>query len=337
MSTLPATLPRPGEGGPTTPPARPRAVPPRVRDAARMLLILAALCTVFGLSAERFFSARTLMAVSHQIPALLVAAVGMTFVLVLGQIDLSVGSVLALAGAIMGLAMSRGGLPLPVAALAALATGAAVGAGSAWLSLRFALPTFIVTLGMLEAARGATYLVTGSQTQYLGGAVDRLAEATVLGLSAAFWLALALVALGQLVLSRTVFGRHCVATGTSEEAVRLSGIDTRRVRLLAFALCGALTGLAAVIHTARMSAADPNAGAGFELQAIAAVVIGGTSLMGGRASVTGTLFGVLVIAILDTGLAQVGAQEPVKRLITGLVIVLAVILDNLRHGRGRNP
>lgn len=129
-------------------------------------------------------------------------------------------------------------------------------------------------------------------------------------------------------------GRYLVATGTNEEAMRLSGIDTRKIRITVYALSGLLAGLGAVFHTARLGAADPNAGAGLELQAIAAVVVGGTSLLGGRGSVIGTLFGVLIIAVLDTGLAQIGAQEPAKRVITGLVIVTAVILDNYRH-RGR--
>lgn len=115
--------------------------------------------------------------------------------------------------------------------------------------------------------------------------------------------------------------------------MRLAGVDTRRIVLGVFALAGLCTGLAAVIHASRLAAADPNAGVGFELQAIAAVVIGGTSLMGGRGSVVGSLFGVLIIAVLDTGLAQIGAQEPVKRLVTGAGIIVAVVLDNYRHRR----
>jgi ribose transport system permease protein len=143
-------------------------------------------------------------------------------------------------------------------------------------------------------------------------------------------LALAVVAAGQFILHRTVWGRYVIAVGTNEEAVRLSGVSVRPVKLAVFALSGALAAVAAIIQCARFSSADPNAGAGFELNAIAACVIGGVSLMGGRGSVVGSFFGVLIIAALGAGLAQVGAQEPTKRLVTGCVIVAAVIIDVYR-------
>ncbi|HEX9203132.1 MAG TPA: ABC transporter permease, partial [Vicinamibacteria bacterium] len=171
------------------------------------------------------------------------------------------------------------------------------------------------------------------QTQYVGARVETLAEGAVLGLSLPFLAAVGLVALGQFVLSRTVFGRYVTAIGTNEEAVRLAGIDPRPVKVAVFMLAGALAGLAGIVNTARLGAADPNAGIGFELQAIAAVVVGGTSLMGGRGSVVGSFLGVLVIAVLASGLAQAGAQEPTKRLVTGAVIVAAAIADALRRRR----
>jgi len=316
--------------------SRPR-LPRLLADSLRLLGVLLVLGLVFALSTDRFLSARTFQAVASQIPALLVVSVGMTFVLIVGAIDLSVGSALALGGGVLGVAMTRLALPAPVAIVACLATGLALGLIDALVMVRWRLPSFIVTLGMLEIARGAAYLVTHSQTQYIGARIERVAEASLAGLPAPFLIALVIVAAGQAALSRTVFGRHVVAVGTNEEAVRLAGIDTRRIKVAVFALAGLLTGIAAVIHTARLGAADPNAGVGFELQAIAAVVIGGTSLLGGRGSVIGSLFGVLIIAVLDTGLAQIGAQEPVKRLVTGAVIVAAVILDNYRHRGPRRP
>lgn len=317
-------------------PAPPRRRLPRVlADSLRMALVLALLVATFGTASEGFFSFRTFSAIAAQIPALLVASVGMTYVLMLGAIDLSIGSVLAFSGAALGVLMGRQGLPLPLALVGCVATGAALGALNGLIIVRFRLPSFIVTLGMLEVARGGTYLLTHSQTQYLGLRIERVADAHLLGIPAVFVFALLIVALGQVVLSRTVFGRYVVATGTNEEVVRLTGIDARKIKIAAFALSGALAAVAAVLRTARLSAADPNAGIGFELQAIAAVVVGGTSLMGGRGSVVGTLFGVAVIAVLETGLAQMGAEEPVKRVMTGVVIVLAVIVDNLRN-RGRS-
>jgi ribose transport system permease protein len=184
---------------------------------------------------------------------------------------------------------------------------------------------------MLEAARGGTYLVSNSETLYIGGKAAGLATGSVAGLSVPFLIAVAVVVIGQLVLTRTVFGRYLVAIGTNEEAVRLSGIDPRPVKLAVFGLCGFLAGLAAVLQTSRMESADPNMGVGDELSAIAAVVIGGTSLMGGRGSVVNSFFGVVIIAVLGTGLNQMGAGEPTKRLITGCVIVAAAILDYYRQ------
>jgi|GEM_PF-6249717 len=175
-----------------------------------------------------------------------------------------------------------------------LVVGTAVGALNGSVMVRSKLPAFIVTLGMLEIARGSAYLITNSQTQYIGASIEKVSELALLGLSLPFFIAIALVFAAQFVLDRTVFGRYLVATGTNEEAVRLSGVDTRKIRIAVYALSGLLAGLGAIIHTARLGAADPNAGGGLELQAIAAVVVGGTSLMGGRGSVVGTLFGVLI-------------------------------------------
>jgi ribose transport system permease protein len=203
------------------------------------------------------------------------------------------------------------------------------------VTVGWSLPSFIVTLGMLEMARGGAYLVTDSQTVYLGARVEP-AGAPLAGLwvSPAALAALAVVAAAQVVLSRTVFGRYLLAVGSNEETARLCGIDPRRIRLAAFVLAGLMSGLGGLFSASRLAAADPNGAIGMELSAIAAAVIGGTSLMGGRGSVVGTFLGVLIIAVLQTGLSQVGASEPRKRVITGAVIVLAVIIDTYRESRG---
>lgn len=306
-------------------------LPTFITDYIGMALALALLLVIFGLSAQNFFTLTTFRTIANQIPGITIVAVGMTFVLIIAGIDLSVGSVMALASAVLGLSLVQFNFPLPAAIAVCLVVGILCGTANGLVIIRWKLPAFIVTLGMLEIARGAAYLVTDSRTIYIGGPVEVIAEASILGLSLPFIIAVAIVVAGQLVLSRTVFGRYLVAIGTNEEAVRLSGIDPRGLKLAVFALCGFLTSIAAVIHTARLSSANPNAGYGLELQAIAAVVIGGTSLMGGRGSVVSSFFGVLIIAVLGTGLAQIGAQESTKRLITGCVIVAAVILDHYRH------
>jgi ribose transport system permease protein len=306
-------------------------LPAVVTDYLGMALALVGLVVFFGLKADNFFTLTTFRTMANQVPDITIIAVGMTLVLIIAGIDLSVGSVMALAGAVLGLCLIRFNLPLPVAVAACLLVGVLCGLVNGLLVISWSVPSFIVTLGMLEIARGAAYLVTDSRTIYIGAPVEIIAEASILGLSLPFILAVLIVAAGQLTLSRSVFGRYLIAIGTNEEAVRLSGIDPRPLKCAVFVLCGFLTSVAAVIHTARLSSADPNAGYGLELQAIAAVVIGGTSLMGGRGSVVGSFFGVLIIAVLGTGLAQIGAQESTKRLITGCVIVAAVILDQYRH------
>ncbi len=290
------------------------------------------LVILFGLTSDRFLTAATFSTLASQIPTLTVIAAGMTLVIIVAGIDLSVGSIMGLAGAIFGAVLIQWNWPPFLAIPAALATAAVAGWINGSISVAFRVPSFIVTLGMLEMARGGSYLVTDSQTMYLGGALQGLSRPLPgVGLPISFFLAVGVVIVLQLILSRTVFGRRLIAIGTNEEAVRLSGINTRTPQVMVFVICGFLAGLGALFYTARLGSADPNAGVGLELSAIAAVVIGGTSLMGGKGSVINTFFGVLIIATLETGLAQMGASEPVKRVVTGGVIVGAATLDAVRN------
>jgi ribose transport system permease protein len=306
--------------------------PKKLAEYVAMLVIWLGLVLLFGLLSDNFLSARTFVTLANRIPALAVIAAGMTLVLIIGGIDLSVGSVLGLSGAVVGLALVDFHLPIAVAILLGLGVGLVAGTLNGVVSVCLGIPSFIVSLGMLEIARGLAYLTTHSQTKYIGSAVEGLsAPVTWLTVSPAFFIAVLVIVAGQIVLSRTVFGRYLVAIGTNESAVRLAGIDPKPAKIAVFALLGLLAGLGGVFYTSRLGSSDPNAGVGLELSAIAAVVIGGTSLMGGRGSVVNTFFGVLIIATLETGLAQVGASEPTKRVITGVVIVSAVILDAWRH------
>jgi len=297
-----------------------------------IVLALILLILFFGLSAENFFSLVTLTMVLNQLPALTVVTVGMTLVLIVAGIDLSVGSVLGFSATVIGIAIVSWGLPLPIACVAGVLTGLLCGALNGGLVASFRLPAFIVTLGMLEMARGMAYIVNDSQTVYIGASIQKIAlPLPGLGVSAALIIALAVVAGGQFLLTRTVMGRHLVAVGSNEQAAKMSGIDPRRYRFLVLALSGALAGLGGMFNAAYLGSADPNAGFGLELSAIAAAVIGGTSLMGGRGSVLGAFAGVLIISILQSGLAQIGVSEPSKRLITGAVIVIAVLIDRWRQ------
>ncbi|MFA7693200.1 MAG: ABC transporter permease [Candidatus Hydrogenedentes bacterium] len=299
-------------------------------DYIGLTAVLLLLIGTFAFSTEYFFTWNTFRTIANQIPDAVILATGMTFVLIIAGIDLSVGSVLALGSALLGLVLIRWNLSLPLAILACLGIGAACGAVNGFFVIRWQLPAFIVTLGMLEAARGGAYLLTGSKTLYIGAKIEWINDVGLLGLSFPFLCAMGVVACGQFILAYTPFGRSLYAIGGNEEAARLSGIPVGKVKLLVYMLCGGLASLAAVIHCARLTAADPNAGSGYELQAIAAVVIGGTSLMGGRGKIINTLFGVVIIAVLENGLVQIGAQEPLKRLVTGAIIVAAVIIDHYR-------
>lgn len=303
----------------------------QLADYLGMTAALLALIVYFGLTTENFFSLLTFRTIANQIPTAIIVAVGMTFVLIMGEIDLSVGSVLAFCGAVLGVALVKWDLPLPLSIALCLAAGGACGLLNGFVVTQWRVPSFIVTLGMLEAARGAAYLVTSSQTVYIGSSIERISEMSLMGLTLPFLLAFIIVMAGQFFLSYSVAGRHVVAIGSNENTARLAGVNIRARRIMVFTLTGLLVALASVIQCSRLSAADPNAGAGFELTAIAAVVIGGTSLSGGRGSVIRSFFGVLIISVLGAGLAQAGAQEPAKRLITGFVIVAAVIIDKYRR------
>ena len=298
-----------------------------------IFIALLLLVAFFGFTAENFFSTGTLTAILTQLPALTVVTIGMTLVLITGGIDLSVGSVVALSSAVIGIAFTVFELPLLVSGLLGIAAGGCAGLINGVLGAYFRLPIFIVTLGMLEAGRGMAYLVTNSQTVYIGPSIQGLAlPISGIGVSASFLTSLALVVLAQLALTRTVFGRYLIAIGTNETAAKISGIRTEPYLTWVLVISGLLAGLGGLMNAAYLGASDPNAAIGLELSAIAAAVIGGTSLMGGRGSIIGAFIGVLIISVLQNGLAQLGVSEPFKRLITGLVIILAVLID---RGRSR--
>ena len=318
-----------------------KAKPKRLAESAALIFVWLGLVLLFGLLSHNFLAARTFLTLANRIPSLTVVAAGMTLVLIMGGIDLSVGSLLGLCGSMLGLCLVSVHLPFWLAIGVALVLGLGAGFINGSVSVCLGVPSFIVTLGMLEIARGLAYLATHSQTQYIGGPVEGLAAAMPgLGLSPAFLIAVVIVGMLQVTLSRTLFGRYLVAIGTNERAVRLSGIKPQVPKIAVFSLLGLLSGLAGIFNTSRLGSADPNAGIGLELSAISAVVLGGTSLMGGRGSVINSFFGVLIIATLEAGLAQVGASEPVKRIVTGGVIVCAVVLDAWRQrlaGQKLNP
>lgn len=299
-------------------------------------MLLIALVIFFALTSDHFLTLANLTNVLTQVTINLILAVGVTFVILIGGIDLSVGSVLALCAVVAGTVINLPGLP--VFAAVTLATLAAVGVGiicgllNGFISAYWGLPSFIVTLGMLNIARGAALLVTDARTIYsFPPAFNAFGSQAVFGVPLVFLVALAIVAIAWFVLTRTVFGRLIYGIGNNEEAVRLAGHPVFLYKVATFTIAGAVVGIAAIIYMSRLNIASPIIGNGFELNAIAAVIIGGTSLNGGRGSVLGTLLGAFIIGVLANGLILLGLSDFVRQMITGIVIILAVILDKYRE------
>jgi len=275
-----------------------------------------------------FLSEANLRNVLLQCSITTVAAVGMTLVILAGGIDLSVGSVLALCS--VGLAVVVRDVPGPAGValglLACLAIGTALGLVNGALVVHLGAPAFIVTLGMMFVARGLAFVVAHGTTIHLA-AVERGAFAIPVAL------ALGAVAVAYLLLSLTRFGRYVYATGGSEEAARLSGVPVGRVKLLTYVACGLCVALGAIIYWVRMAAGNPLAQDGLELYAIAAVIVGGTSLSGGEGDVVGTLAGALIMGVLANGLGLLSVPDYWQKVIIGAVIVIAVGADRLRTRR----
>jgi ribose/xylose/arabinose/galactoside ABC-type transport system permease subunit len=293
------------------------------------LIGLVVLCGVFGILNPVFLTGPNLLNVIEQTSINAIVAVGMTFVILSAGIDLSVGSIVALAGVVLGTAL-QGGRPLPVALTLALATGLASGLVNGALISWGRLPPFIVTLGTMSIARGAALLFTeGRPVSGFAPSFRVLATGRV-GFVPAPVIVMALVYLAaHFVLTRTTFGRYVYAIGGNEEAARLSGVSVRFHKTMIYGVSGLMSAIAAVILTARLNSAQPIAGMMYELDAIAATVIGGTSLMGGEGALGGTLVGALIMGALRTGLNQVGVSSFLQQIVIGGVIVVAVLLDTV--------
>ena len=306
-----------------------------LRGATGPLIGLIALCLFLGVATDKFLSVHNALNILDQITVLGIMAVGMTFVILIGGIDLSVGSVLALSMMVMGWVANNAGLPMPVAMLVALVASAVSGLIVGLMVTRFRVPAFIATLAMMSAARGVANMITDGQ-QIVGFpdwfmmlAIDRHFGI----LTATVFLMLVVILLAWLFLKFRAEGRMLYAIGGNPEVARLAGINVSLVTIGVYVACAVLAGLAGIVLAARLDSVQPSSGLGYELDTIAAVVIGGTSLSGGSGGIGGTLIGVLIIGVLRNGLNLLNVSPFLQQVIIGVVIVLAVGAETLRKRR----
>jgi len=304
-----------------------------------MALLLMIIAMTF--LSDNFATSENLFNVTRQISVNLCISVGMTLVILTGGIDLSVGSILAFSGAIAGGLLKNGiqleGLDLYVgftvlgAILAALLAGGLLGWFNGWMITRFKVPPFVATLAMLTMARGFTMLYTnGFPITGLGDSFTYLGTGWFLGIPMPVWISILVIVVFSVLVKKTKLGRYIYAIGGNERAALLSGIKVKKIKMIVYLLAGVLSGVGGLLVTARLDSAQPNAGAGYELDSIAAVVIGGTSLSGGKGSVMGTVIGALIIGVLNNGLVLLNVSPFWQQVVKGLVILLAVVIDRVQ-------
>jgi ribose/xylose/arabinose/galactoside ABC-type transport system permease subunit len=304
--------------------------------AALVLELIVFEVTTRVLGKPSFLTAKSLLNVLDQSAAHAVIAVGMTFVILTAGIDLSIGSVIALGGVVAAKVVLSGGEPtwlwLGLGALAGLLVGLAAGGVSGTLITFFRVPPFIATLALMSSLRGLARIVTrGRPVSPLPEGYEILGRFRIGGLVPLDVLVmLAVFILGAVILNTTRFGRHVLAIGGSEESARLSGVPVARVTWIVYAMSGLLAAFGGLIVSSKLGSGDPNVGMGDELNVIAAVVVGGTSLMGGRGSIGGTFVGLLIVSVLSSGLNWVGVETFGQQVILGAVILGAVLLDRFK-------
>lgn len=317
--------------------------PARAGGAYQKLLAFAGLMVLvagFSLASPSFLRTDNIISILQATSVNGVLAVGVTLIIITGGIDLSIGTLMTFCAVVAGVVLTWMGAPLPLGVLAAIATGALVGLVSGTLVARAKIPPFIATLGMMLVLKGLSLIVTGTKPIYFndtegytaisqGSLVGRLIPQFPLpnGVLVLFAVAGAVA----WILGRTVLGRYTFALGSNEEAVRLSGVDTGRWKMAIYALSGGIVGIAGLLISSRLNSAQPALGLGYELEAIAAVVIGGTSLSGGRGTVLGTVIGALIMSVLTNGLRVLSVAPEWQTVVTGVIIIAAVYADQLRR------
>ncbi len=295
-----------------------------------------ALFIFFSFTARNFFTVRSILSLALQTSTITLMGIGVTFPIITGGIDLGIGSVVALSGTIAVMA-ALAGLPIWLSMIIGLLVGVATGLANALMITRLKLPPFIATLGMMMVARGIALTITNANAKPAPEAFGGLGNNTIFSLGAKFpgisypvLIMIAVALLFAFILGKTRIGRYPYAVGSNEEAARLSGIRVNQVKSVSYIISGLLSALVGIILASRMVTSQPNSAVGYELNAIAAAVIGGTSLMGGVGTVGGTVIGSFIIGILTVGLTMAGANYFMQQIVIGLVVIGAVTVDQLK-------
>ncbi|MBF4577540.1 ABC transporter permease [Frondihabitans sp. VKM Ac-2883] len=299
--------------------------------------VLVVLLVAFGaltLLSDDFLTANNLANLARQVSIYGILAVGQLLVILTGGIDLSVGSIVGLAGAVTAQLLVAG-VPVVPAILIGLLVGAVLGVFTGFIVTRFRLPPFIATLGMMGIARGIVLVITGANTiQGLPNGFQDIANGTIVGIPNLLIIFVVIAAIATFVLKRTVFGRYVYAIGSNPEAARLAGVPVRLVTIAVYAIAGLLAAFGGILLTSRLGAGVPTAGTGFELQAIAACVIGGASLSGARGSALGAACGALLIGVLNNGGNLLAVNSFYLQIAIGALILVAVAFDMLNNRAG---
>jgi len=299
-------------------------------NSQRILIVLVALTIIMSLTIDNFASIDNIMTIARQVAVYGIVSVGMTFVIMTGGIDISIGSTLALGGVVAGLLMNSG-MNIFLAISITLVVGGLVGAMNGVLITYGKILPFVATLGMMNLIRGLALVLSDGQAVW--GLPDKFLKIS----SSYLWVIPVPVIImiivfigGHFLLKDYSIGRYFLAVGGNQEAAKLAGINTKRIITLAYAICGMLASLSGIVLASRLGTAQPSAGVGYELISIASVVIGGTSLLGGVGSMTGTLWGTLILGLVSSALNQLGVQAFYQTMVIGAIVLLAVLFDNHR-------
>jgi inositol transport system permease protein len=297
-----------------------------------LLIVFGIICLIISLITPQFLTLSNLTIIVTQVSINALLAFGVTFVIITGGIDLSLGSIVAVTGVTSAMLAHPDSYPVLIPIVMGLLAGLLMGAFNGFIITKSKIAPFIVTLGTMTIGRGlALILSDGRPVSNLSDSFNYLGSGTVFGIPFLILIFILVFALCSIILSKTILGRHIYAIGGNEQAARASGINIDRVKLSVYSISGLLAGLAGILLASRITTGQPNAGAGFELDAIAAVVIGGTSTAGGRGTMTGTLIGVLLIGVINNGLDLLNVTSYYQQVVMGIIIIGAVIVDSLNQ------